>query len=381
MSIIDHIFLFSLLFVVYVFLGKNNANMSGINFWVAAIVPIFLYVFVVGSRYGWGPDYHWYVEQFENVELIDGQVAFKWLNQFLNYIEFNYVGAFMVYAFLFIVCIFVLLRFYGKSSMYMYCFLVPATLYISTSTIRQGVGMSFIVLALVFFYKRKWLFMSLAALIAFNIHSATIVTLASIIGISLVIKKPISVWISIPIYLFLAHVFDMGKMTIIANLVENLQVGDRFQGYIDKSEYWFGEEAMEDFYQYSRFSLTLISLSLFHISLFYYGYKALKVKENKQVLYMYNTVVLGILFLKAVAHFEILRRFAQPMEMFYFIPLGYIFYVYYQDSKYSSRPDAIRYRKYFPYIIMLILQYLFVHWGRLIFLNKDADFFWYHISN
>ena len=101
-------------------------------------------------------------------------------------------------------------------------------------------------------------------------------------------------------------------------------------------------------------------------------------RKNRQVLYIYNTVVLGTIMLKATFLFEILRRMTEPMEMLYFIPLGYIFYVYFQDSKYWNNPDTIRFRKHFPMGITFILAYLLMYWGRFIFLNPQADFFWYH---
>ena len=378
MSIIEHILLFSLLFIVYAFWGKNNANKSGAAFWTAAVVPILLYVFIVGSRYGWGVDYPWYRFQFENVEYIKDQIVFKWLNQFLNFIGFNYVGGFMVYAFIFITCAFVFLRSYGEPSKYMYCFLVPAILIISTSFIRQGVGLAFIFLALVFFYQQKWLLMAFATIIAFQIHSATILTLLPILGIFFFLKKPIHYWLSIPLYLFFAFVFDVEKMSFIVELLSNnISFDNKFQSYINNSERWFGTGAIKVNWMQSTFAL--IMSSLFYISLFYLGYQALKIRANKQVLCMYNTVVFGVIFLRAAFLYEILRRIADAWVMFYFVPLGYIIYVYFQDCKQPETHYAILLRRYYPMGITMILAYLLMWWGRFVFQNPDADFFWYHL--
>lgn len=378
MSIIEHIFLFSLLFVVYAVWGKNNANRSGTAFWVAAIIPILLYVFVVGSRYGWGHDHLWYKFRFEHAFTFkEDQTAFRWLNQFLNLIGFNYVGAFMVYAFIFITCAFVFIRSFGEPSIYMYCFLVPAAMFVSAWTIRQGVGTAFIFLALVFFYQKKWLFMILATLIALNIHSATIVTFATILGIFYVFRKPIHYWLSIPLYLFFSVAFDVTKMSFIADfLSKHITLNNKFQDYIDNSDAWFGAEAIHESWGQSTFAL--IMSSLFYISLFYLGYQALKVRENKWVLCMYHTVVFGIIFMRATFLYEILRRIAETWVMFYFVPLGYIFYVYFQDYKYSENDEARRLKRFFRIGIMFILMYLLMYWGRFIFLNPEADFFWYH---
>ena len=376
MSIIEHILLFSLLFIVYAFWGKNNANRSGATFWVAAIIPISLYIFVTGSRYGWGNDYLWYRVQYEFAIYDPTQIVFNWLNQFLTLIGFNYVGAYMIYAFIFIILVLVFLRSYGEPSMYMYCFLVPATMYISCHTIRQGIGMAFVFLALTFFHHRKWLFIAFAIMIAYYFHSSTIITLAALFGIFFVLKRPIPYWISIPLYLYFAFVFNVEKVAFIADLLSNyITLDNKFQNYIDGSDKWFGTEAINE--QWIQSTSALLMSSFFWISLFYLGYRALKIRENKQVLYIYNTVVLGAIIARAVYLYEIFRRLTSPMEMFYFVPLGYVFYVYFQDCK---QPEYIRLRKHFRVGITFILAYLFMYWGRFILFNEAADFFWYHLD-
>ena len=379
MSIFEHIILFSLLFIVYAFWGKYLVNKDGTDFWSVAIFPILLFVFVIGSRYGWGNDYFWYKEQFENPEFIIDQPAFKWLNQFLNVLGFNYVGAYMIYALIFIISAFVFLRSYGEPSRYMYCFLVPATFYASCWTIRQGVGFSFVFLALTCFHQQKWLPMALLVLIALNIHSATFVSFAILLGIFFLLKKPIHYWISIPLYIYGTFILDPHKISLLEGLItQHLSFDNKFQGYIDRSEAWFGEEAITTEWQQGTFAL--IVLSLFYISIIYLGYRALKARENKQVLYIYNTAVLGMIMLKAVWLYEILRRFPQYMEILYFIPLGYIFYVYFRDCKQPKNHDAAMLKKHFPVGITLILAYLFMYYGRFLLLNPRADFFWHHLN-
>jgi len=379
MSIIEHILLFSLLFGVYAFWGKYNANKSGTEFWVAALVPILLYVFVTGSRY-WGADYIWYRFMYDNPfqqVYVNEQIAFEWLNQFLRSIGLNFAGAYMVYAFIFIIGAFILLRSYGEQSMYMYSFLLPATLIFTTNFIRQGFGMGLVFLALVFFQKRKWLYLALTLFIAFNLHSVTVVTFAIILGIFFVFRKPIHLLISIPLLLFFTFAFDGQKLSFIADLLSDyIDLGSGFQGYIDDSDIWFGEDAFRD--TWTKGTLALIQLSVFNILVFYLGNIALKIRENKQVIYIYNAFVLGAILQMAVYNFEILQRFTLPMEMLYFIPLGYICYVYSHDIKNHRN---IRLRKYFHLGIIIILAYLFKEWGKFIFSNPNADFFWYHLDD
>ena len=380
MTIIEHIILFSILLIFYIFWGKKNANRNGAAFWKAAIIPILLYVFVTGSRYGWGNDYLWYRAQYEFAIYDPYQVAFNWLNQFLTLIGFNYVGAFMVYGFMFITCAFVFIRSFGSESKYMYCFLIPAALFISTNTIRQGVGTSFMLLALVFFQNKKWIYMGIAAIIAYSFHSATFITLGVLLGIFFMLKKPIHYAFSIPIYLFLTFIYDISSTSILASLVDGFSSfgGGKFQSYLSSGEKWFGEDAIKD--HYGQGALALITSSLCYVSILYLGYQALKIRNNKMIVYLFNAVVTGFVLYRAVYAFELLNRMTLTLQMFYFVPLGYIFYVYFMDCKQPVTREAIRFRKQFHVGVTFILTYLFMYWGRFIFLYEKADFFWYHLD-
>ena len=381
MSIIEHIILFSLLFGVYAFWGKYNANKSNATFWRAAIIPILLYVLITGSRYGWGNDFFWYWAQFENVEFIHDQIAFKWLNQFLNYLGFNYVGAFMLYALIFIICAFVFIRSFGAESMYMYCFLLPAALFISTNTIRQGVGTSFVLLALVFLKNKKWVYLCIAAIIAYNIHSAAIIPLIILLGSCFLIKKPVHYAISIPLFLFFTFIYNPGYTVYLADFLEKyVSFDSKFQGYIDNSQAWFGEDAMNAEI-YASGKIALISKSLFYISLFYLGYQALKIRNDKRIIYIFNVVVAGSILNYAVNLFEILNRIVTSMQMFYFVPVGYIFYVYFTDCQQPENHRAIRLKKHFLVGIMFIMAEILRYWGRFILLNPRGDFFWHHFDD
>lgn len=380
MSINEHILLFTLLFSVYAFCGKLIVK-SGKAFWLVSAIPILLYVFVIGSRYGWGGDYILYKNLYEgdlsNLDNAQNQFIFMWLNNFLNVIGFNYVGAFMAYAFIFITCAFVLLRSHGETSAYMFCFIVPATLFAATYTIRQGVGFSFIFLALVFLYQKKWVPMVFVTLIAYYIHSSTLLTFAMLLGIYFVFKKPIHYFISIPLYIFFTFIFDTRKIGFLSGFLSRyVKLDSSFQGYIDDGDIWFGTEAMR--LEATQSTFALIMTSLFSISLFYLGYLALKTRENKQVIFMYNAAILGAILARVVFYYGILGRLVDPLEKFYFIPLGYILYVYYQDCKLPQNNHAILLKKIFPAGIAIILAYLIMFWGRFVFLNPEADFFWYH---
>ena len=384
MSIIEHIILFLLLFGFYAIWGKYYANKSGVLFWQVAIIPILLYTAIVGSRYGWGADYLWYRVQYENPEAMEStQWAFLYLNKILNIFGVNYVGAFMIYSLIFIVCAFVFLRSYGETSVYMYAFLIPATLINITSFPRQALGISFIILALGFFNNRKWLLMAISVFIAYNFHSAVIFPLILILGIKFLFRKPIHYWFSIPLYILGTFVLDPYFVgTIMQSVMEflgaHLGIG-RLQQYLTYSDQYFGTDAIMS--QYEQGKLMQILSSLFYIFIFYLGYRALKIRENKHVLYMYNTVVLGTILLRMMYLFELYRRIMDIMAMLYFIPLGYIFFVYFKDCKLPDRYAAFRLKKIFSVGMILIVLVFIYDWQKFLFFNPYADFFWHHLDD
>src|SRR5690606_10026702 len=114
---------------------------------------------------------------FENAfTYLDEQIGFRLINQFLNILGFNYVGAFMMYSLIFMICAFVLLRAFEKKAIYMHILLLPAILLFVNYAIRQGFAFSLLLLALYFFYKKKFSVVFLLLIASSFIHSAVLIT-------------------------------------------------------------------------------------------------------------------------------------------------------------------------------------------------------------
>lgn len=380
MSIIEHILLFSFLLCLFYVWGKYFYNITPANkFWLHAVVPISLYSLIVGSRYGWGPDYLFYKYRLEHAFTFEEeQWGFKWLNQAISGLGLNYVAGYIIYSFIFIVCAFLLIRSFGKISKYMYAFIIPASLQLVSNGIRQGVALSFILLALYFFNKKNWWGLAIAILIGVSIHTATLITAVIIAAIYFISKKPISWKISIPLYLFFTFLFDVSKIGFIAEYMQYLTLGNKFQSYVDNADEWFGEDAAEQ--KYAQGPVALVLSSLFYIGIIYLGYVALKIKNFRGVTYLYNTVVIGVIFYRAVFLYEILRRIAEPMVLFYFVILGYIFLIYEKKNRlYRLRnigPPTFSLNNAYTIWVGFIFLYLFTFWGRFILLFPSGNFFW-----
>ncbi|MCK5699499.1 MAG: EpsG family protein [Cyclobacteriaceae bacterium] len=343
-------------------------------------MPILLYSFIVGSRYGWGVDYMHYKEKFHFVFIDTGeQIGFSLLNKFISILGLNYVGAFITYSLIFITCAFILIKSYGQYSKYMYAFLIPATLMFSTTIIRQAIGLSFVFLGIYFLDKRKWVGLAISVLIAASIHFVSLVTVFGIGVTYLLFKKPISWKILVPGYVFFAFFYNMQFTAGISKYLQIFNLQNQFQQYLNNAERSFGADAINSIYTQSTFALILSVL--FHISIIYLGYLSLKIVPNKRITYIFNAMALGLLLYRAVFQFELLRRFAKPLEMLYFIVLGYIVYVFANNiiregnRKYSTVSINFTGIQYAIGLI-LIMSYLILYFGRFTFLNPEALFFW-----
>lgn len=384
MSNFEHSVLFFFLFIGFILWGKYfSLTAKTLEFWIFALVPILAYSIITGSRYGWGPDYKSYKFRLENaLRYPDEQIGFRWINKSIKLLDFSYVGGYIIYSLIFIICVFVLIRSYNRVSIYMYYFVIPATLIFVTSAIRQGLALSFVFLGLYFLNKKKWVGVILCIFVGSSIHSSTLITVAIISAVYLFIKNPINWKISIPLYLYFTFLFNPSSIGFVSIYISKyISLDNSFQSYVDNSDVWFGNDAAKDIYEQSLFAL--LTSSLFYVSIIYLGYVILKFKSHPHILYIYNVVVIGIIFYRIVFKFEILRRIAEPLIMFYFIVLGYVFFVIYNIKLKKSHEGLLNIKTfknqqfpYYDYFIMSIVFYLILFFGRFIFLNPTAIFYW-----
>jgi len=380
----DHIILFSLLFLIFFLWGKYTCDVKNDKiFWLLAIIPIASYSLIVGSRYMWGVDYIVYKSIYE-LPFIEQetQVAFTWLNNGLIALGFNYVGAFIVYSLIFIMGVLLFLRDYGKSAKYMYAFVVPFTMAFATTFIRQGVALGFGFMALHFFQSRKWLWMLFFVITALSIHFAVVIILIPLCLIYFFVKRPLNWKITIPAYLFFALLFDVNKITFIANYIQVLPIPSLFSHYLENADQWFGQDAIQE--QWNQTTFALIMSSMFNVFIIYLGFVALKLRPQKQVTYIYNAMVIGMIVVRAVFNIELLRRTVTPFEMLSFIVLGYILYCY---KKREINPIKLTKKGLGVITLPILLQdcmlvgiffYIILYYGRFLLLNPDAMFFWNH---
>jgi len=230
-----------------------------------------------------------------------------------------------------------------------------------------------------FLYKRKWVSLVILTIVVYFTHSASIITLTLLLGCFFLIKRPIHYAISIPLYIFITFIYDPSYTTILADFFEEYLSFGIFESYAEHSDRWFGEDAIRE--QEKTGIIYLITFSLFNFSLFYLGYLALKTKMDQKILSIFNVVTLGYIMLHGTMSLELWHRMTISLQMFYFVPVGYIIYVYFEECRQPGNHYAVQFKKHFPFGMAFILLELLRRWAQFIFFKPDADFFWYHFDD
>lgn len=353
---------------------------KGGNYKFSSGVCIVAFTFVLGSRYMRGNDYAHYVDVF-NRRTEEAQRLFTWLNDFLSAIGFNGYGAFSVYALIFSTCLFYLLRRFKEYAAYMFPFALIALITFHESMIRQALSFSFVFLFLDQLlniesktdryaengeecelydkaedidssyaesdskdflsqtneelirtsYRNAILHILLCtffAICAFSVHSANII----IIGILLIFwivtnKNTIPFYISIPLILLSALVLNkVLKIEIIAPYLQLLQGSDaKLDGYLERSDYWFGEEGASD--QYTRSGI-ILTLELWgYCALFWLSDRISKyINLSSTFATALNSLIIGSIIMLTFRELEIVNRMGYVLSVLWFIPLSISLY-------------------------------------------------------
>lgn len=378
MSSLEHITLYLFLFIVfYVFSKNSKTHIKTFHFIISCIIPILTFVLIEGSRYGRGNDYLSYKYRYEHLNFLEEpQILFYSLMKFLHELNFTYVGAFRTYALIFIIGVIFFIRksFNNKEAQWMYLFAIFALLLKMEFMIRQYIAMPFIFCLIYFIFEKKWLQAFVCVIIANGIHSGTLFGIPCIIISYFFIKRTIHFKYSVFILFFTFYIIPNGIFTNLATqTLEALHLNtilatDQFAHYVEESDRWLGEGSYLEASQQSIVTKTL--QFLFESSIIIIGYYALKSRPNQRILCLYNLAILGFVLCRLFHGFEIFNRMFDQLDIYWFVPTGYAFSLYFKQIR----------RKNYTYSIctIILILYLIMYWGRYIFLQPDAIFYWNH---
>lgn len=381
---LDHIILFTLLFVIFFFIPREKQSYIDTHFWKALLIPIIAYTLLVGFRYGWGVDYIRYAEDYESRQFDKGyDNGFSIIESVLYSLGLRkFWMADMVFSLFFIISFFLIIKNIKGSSKYMLMLFLPATLMLNTYAIRQYVAVSFILIGYYFVsrdYSKKiyrylkYVFASLLIYVAFTVHGASLVfSIPLFLAYFLRFLKPIKSTIAIAIYISVI-IFSNFFIDTISNLfgryIDAIFVTEHLGGYVENYSNILANAQVE---MLGHSGLFLYFEYLSRIILIVLSGWALRYKPNNQVAMFYNMVIFGLCFQQLLFTSEIGRRIIDTIFMLYCIPVGYALYQLYQ--KYSTtQKDTNTFYKILSIILLLYIYYPFLKF--ILFFNL-AGFIW-----
>lgn len=372
-----------LLWVMY-YAGRNISRAR--SYWKYASLCAIVFIIVEGVRYARGVDYMHYVDIY-NYDLEENQRLFTWINQRLKDIGIEAVNSFMFYAVPFILCGLRLMKEMKRYAFYMFPIFLICFISFHEAFIRQALATSFVFLYIVVLnriqtnvscHKFKWMdftYLLICIIVAYSIHSVTIIGLFVITIIFVFVRNPFPWSITIPLLLigklYMANHFDWSILNSLLNFMASQD--EKLAGYAGNTDRWFSDEAMND--AYTRNISIQILETIADAVLLYLGAKVCKYvsregvmiqsKSNdyspsKSHLYisLYNVCVIGVFVFQTFYNLEIVRRVSYSWYLFWFVPLAMILY-YRKDKEIFNKKD--QYMMYaFVFWIWDYIRFLFV---------------------
>ena len=378
MSPLIHILLYLVLFISLYIHSKNKYKLKNESlFWIASIGVIILFTIIEGCRYGRGADYLSYKYRFENIDIFEPQKLYLAINEFLHFLNADFVGAFMTYSLIFIVGTFYFIRhtFDRGYTKWMYLFAILAMLYKFESFPKQYLGLPFILCSIPYmFEKRKWWYAFIFILLGLNIHSGLTFLVLALISTFILLKKtlPLKYWLIalIVVYYILPPGFLSSIFTSALQMLnlDSFLLSDHITHYVENSDRWLGEDSVIESAQQTFVTKTL--QFLFNASVIISTLKALQIKYDPKIMCFFNITAIGFIFCRAFHGYEIFARLFGQLDIFWFIPLCYSLYVYSHSSLQKKE------KKLMKACLICAIAYQVMFYGRFIFLNPGAMYVW-----
>lgn len=382
MSPVSHILVYTLLFTIFFVFCYKIKDIHETDFWKFALIPILAYAFIEGSRYGRGVDWIWYKYRYEHIVPFDEpQKAFLGLMQLLNLLHFDYVGAFTVYAVLLIGGTFYFIRnTFAKEGQWMFLFAIMAFTINAEGLIRQYVAQPFVFASIPLMLGRKWWQAGLVLLIGANIHTGVMMQIPLLVGSYLFAKKTLD-WKIWAVLLFVVY-YLLPEGKFVDNAISILQalhldsilgVDSNLFHYIEDSDRWLGSESILEGSEQSIVTKTM--QFLFEVSVIYVTSWSLKHKPNCLVLCIFNIVAVGFLTARIFHGYEIFTRLTQQLYIYWFVPAGYAFYVFFYFKRNTVNVKMTKYNG-LVFTLCCLAVYQIMYWSRYVFLQPNALFSW-----
>lgn len=421
---LDFDYLLLNLILLLIFCVAGSYVSKGGKYWGYAWACILSFTFVQGSRYARGNDYPHYLEVYK-YDLEPGQRIYTWICDALKGIGINEYFSFYIYALVFSICLFVLLKRWDRYAKYIFPFALIALINFNEFMIRQAFSYSFVFLFVNSLFnisipekervkdkgskkkkaadkeKRKMarrgflsrnikhiLLCILFCILSYGIHSANILVIFGFTFFYVLFKNPISWKITIPALIFCAYVFPkIFDLSLLDRYLQILSgVNDKFEAYTENSDRWFSEDAMKD--KYARNPIVEVFEIIGNSVLLYIGDKLLRLRRQREHVAIYNIYIVGLLVMVAFRELELLHRIGSVMYLWWFVPLTLILVYYFPDMKTrkkkkekkvaSELPAGKNVKTGFPrkWVLFFLIFFLYEYMKYLFMRGENVKFLW-----
>ena len=319
------IYFITIIFCLVQISRKKIINQYGIGFIVSLVIIVFFSLPPVDFS-AWGSDRTLYAigflnsENSFNTDLFSSDAMFTLLNTVIRSLTDNYYIYFFMIAFFYTLSYLISCKNFtnNKGTLAMYCTIISSMFFVpyGSNTIRAGLAMSILILALSCYNKQRIIFIILA-LCAINIHQSVTLTLLSFLT-ALLIKKPkmcFTIWL---ISIILS--FSMGSYfeSLFVDLFEDNKANKYLLADAENTIYKIGFRW--DFVIYSLIPI---------LTGYYYMYKKNYTDETYKILYctylLANTFWILVIRANFTDRFAYLSWALMPIILIYPLINGQLF--------------------------------------------------------
>lgn len=312
-----HIFL---LIVLLFFCRKIELHQGDSRYWMYAFFPILCFTVVEGLRWGRETDWSLYYNvysRFLDGEWTNHEVMFQLIWKFFAVCHAPYVVVIAFCSFLFIFSLFVFFKNYQNIIRLALPLCVCSHLIAASNLIRWYMAMSFILISLALFRKKRYIMGGCWIFFGFSVHYGTIPLIAFLFLCKKMkcIVRPL--WANL-ICITLICVFDESMLRYISFLLEMFKKIDRFAGY-----FAYGMTGL--FNQVSVQKSLLMSLLTYIpcAGIIIYSYRLNR--EKVMTKFQYNMIVLGLIIKQISVNFELFVRYYYLFDFYICLGASYVF--------------------------------------------------------
>lgn len=340
-----HLFLSLTTLSIFYFSGKKMEKAkSRQTYWKNAIVPIVVYTLNFGLRYNRGTDYMVYESLFDR--FVNG-VAIESSEPLWNLIlyitafvlQLPYQCLIMFMSFVFIVCsLFYLRNHRKKMGMSMVMFLICSSL--AENLARWFMAFGFLLVSLSYIETKKYKQAIIWAIMSFFVHFGFAICIIPLISLMFIKRRLFSPYIGMAILIISFLFFDLSKLGVIGNLIQMIDMGERYASYQDDIDVWFKDEE-------GAYGLGLTTTIKYLVFLFL----CTKLKRKEQLdVGIYNIAMIGLSFAFILHSLELTYRIGIIYEWFLTLLLPYLLYRF--NTKTTNK---IKYSKLYAFILVLFI--------------------------